>query len=195
MPSLQQIANHLGISKNAATQQMAKLGLAYKTMALDEIARAYMDRQRAIASGHVATFTNGVPNSAATNFTAAINWGDNATNIGVITTNLNWKVVRGTHTYTNAGIYPVYVTVRSALGAMATVVATATIPPTVALRRTGTNNVVRWPAWAAEYQVQTNTSLTATNWASPTNLPAMVGYDNVITNTATNQNLFFRLKK
>ncbi len=59
MPSLQQIANHLGISKNAATQQMAKLGLAYKTMALDEIARAYMDRQRAIASGHVATFTNG----------------------------------------------------------------------------------------------------------------------------------------
>ena len=143
----------------------------------------------------LATFTNGVPNSAATNFTAAINWGDNATNIGVITTNLNWKVVRGTHTYTNAGIYPVYVTVRSALGAMATVVATATIPPTVALRRTGTNNVVRWPAWAAEYQVQTNASLTATNWASPTNLPAMVGYDNVITNTATNQNLFFRLKK
>ena len=59
MPSLQQIATHLGISKNAAVKQVNKLGLDYKSMSLDEIAKVYMERQRAIASGHIATFTNG----------------------------------------------------------------------------------------------------------------------------------------
>jgi len=59
MPSLQQIATHLGIKKASAAEQMKKLALDYKTMALDDIARAYMERQRSIAAGHVATFTNG----------------------------------------------------------------------------------------------------------------------------------------
>ena len=36
----------------------------------------------------LATFTNGVPNSATNNFTAFINWGDNSTNGGLILTNL-----------------------------------------------------------------------------------------------------------
>ena len=59
MPSLQQIATHLGINKNATSKQIKKLGIDYKSMSLDDIAKAYMDRQRAVASGHVATFTNG----------------------------------------------------------------------------------------------------------------------------------------
>ena len=54
MTTIQQIADHLGVNKAAASKQMQKLGLDYKTMSLDEIARAYMARQRAIASGHTA---------------------------------------------------------------------------------------------------------------------------------------------
>ena len=66
----------------------------------------------------LATFTNGVPNSATNNFIALINWGDNSTNSGVIVTNsIGRKEVRGSHTYTNAGNYPVYLTLQSAFGA------------------------------------------------------------------------------
>jgi hypothetical protein len=143
----------------------------------------------------LATFTNGLFNSAATNFTAFINWGDNSTNSALIVTNLNWKEVRGAHTYTNAGNYPVYVTIQSAAGVTATVVSTANVPPVVTLARTGTTNAVRWPAWAADYHLQANASLASTNWAALTNFPALDGYDNVITNSTTNGNLFFRLKQ
>ena len=142
-----------------------------------------------------ATFTNGVLNSPAANFAALINWGDNSTSSGLIATNLNWKEVCGAHTYTNAGNYPVYVTIQSALGAAATVVSTVSVPPAVTLTRTGTNNTVRWPAWATEYQVQTNASLASTNWAALANFPALNGYDNVITHSTTNRNFYFRLKK
>jgi hypothetical protein len=39
----------------------------------------------------LATFTNGVPSSAASNFTALINWGDNSTNSATITTNVRGR--------------------------------------------------------------------------------------------------------
>lgn len=143
----------------------------------------------------VATFTNGVLNSAATNFSAAINWGDNSISSGIITTNLNWKEVRGAHTYTNAGSYPVYVTIQSALGVTATVVSTADVPPTMTLTRAGTDNTARWPAWAADYRVQTNGGLTAANWGTLSNFPALTGYDLVLTNGTTNANFYFRLRK
>lgn len=144
----------------------------------------------------LAVFTNGVPNSATTNFTASINWGDNTISSGIIATNLaNQKEVRGAHTYTNAGNYPVYLTIQSYLGVTATVVATASVPPGATLTRTGIDNALRWPAWATAYQVQTNASLTATNWATFINFPALDGYDNVTTNSTTNGSLFFRLKQ
>jgi cyclophilin family peptidyl-prolyl cis-trans isomerase len=144
----------------------------------------------------LATFTNGVPNSATNNFTAFINWGDNSTNGGVILTNLTGrKEVRGSHTYTNAGNYPVYLTVQSAFGASATVVSTASVPPGLSLTRTGTNNVVRWPAWATDYQLQSTTNVAAPNWPAVTNFPALTGYDSVTTNSTTNGACFFRLKK
>jgi len=144
----------------------------------------------------LATFTNGVPNSATNNFTAFINWGDNSTNSGVILTNLaGWKEVRGSHTYTNAGNYPVYLTVQSASGASATVVSTASVPPVISLTRTGTNNVVRWPAWATDYQLQSATNVAALNWPAVTNFPALTGYDSVATNGTIDSACFFRLKK
>jgi len=144
----------------------------------------------------IATFTNGVPNSSTNNFSAFINWGDNSTNSGVITTNsLGRKEVRGSHTYTNSGDYPVYLTLQSALGASATVVCTSTVLPSLSLTRSKTNNSVSWPAWAFAYQLLSNTNLARTNWVAITNLPSLVAYQNIVTNGTANSNLFFRLKK
>jgi len=68
----------------------------------------------------MATFTNGVPGSAATNFTATINWGDNTITSGTITTNASGqKNVWGAHKYLYPGTYPVYVSVQSTIGASA----------------------------------------------------------------------------
>ena len=144
----------------------------------------------------MATFTNGVPNSSTNNFTAFINWGDNSTNGGLIVTNLGGrKEVRGSHTYTNAGNYPVYLTLQSTHGASATVVCTGSVPPVVSLTRTGTNSVVRWPAWATDYQLQSATNIAGPNWPAVTNFSVLTGYDSVITNSTTNSAIFFRLKK
>jgi peptidylprolyl isomerase len=144
----------------------------------------------------VATFTNGVPNNPTTNFSAFINWGDNSTNSGVIMTNsLGLKEVRGSHTYTNSGDYPVYVTIRSTLGASATVVCTSTVPPSLNLIRSGTNNVASWPAWALAYQLLSNTNVPGANWVPVTNLSSLVGYQNVVSNVTTNTGLFFMLRK
>lgn len=144
----------------------------------------------------LATFTNGVPNSSTSNFTASINWGDNSISSGTITTNLlGRKEVRGSHTYTNSGNYPVYTTIQSTVGASATVISTVTVPPSLSLTRSGTANNVRWPAWAFDYQLLWHTNLSTTNWTAVTNLSALAGYENVVTNSTVNGNLFFRLKK
>jgi len=144
----------------------------------------------------LATFTNGVSGSPAANFTASINWGDNSITSGVIANNVSgYKEVRGSHAYTNAGNYPVYITIQSTLGAKATVVSTSSVPPSVSLARSGTNNIIRWPAWATEYQLQSQTNIANTNWVAITSFPALQGYDNVVTNNTTNDSVFFRLKK
>ena len=135
----------------------------------------------------LATFTNGVPNSPTNNFAASINWGDNSINGGVIITNLaGRKEVRGSHTYTNAGNYPVYITVLSTFGASATVVSTGSVPPIISLVRTGTNNAVRWPAWATDYQLQSATNVAAASWPAVANFTVLDGYDSVTTNSTTN---------
>ena len=144
----------------------------------------------------LATFTNGVPNSPTNNFTAFINWGDNSTNSGVIANGLNGrKNVLGSHSYTNAGDYPIYLTIQSTIGASATVVSTAHVPPALNLTRAGGQNVVSWPAWATDYQLQSNTNLAAAAWLAVTNFPALAGYQSVVTNNTTGSNLFFRLEQ
>lgn len=143
----------------------------------------------------LATFTNGIPNSAATSFIALINWGDNSTNSGVILTDAGGrKEVHGSHTYTNSGHYPIYITIKSALGAEATVISTAYVQPSISLTRTGMNNLLRWPAWATDYRLQINTSRSTSNWSMITDFPALVGYETVVTNLSTDSNRFFRLK-
>src|SRR5579859_7598792 len=144
----------------------------------------------------LATFTNGVPNSPTNNFTTYINWGDNATNSGVIVNGLNGrKNVLGSHTYTNAGDYPIYLTIQSTVGASATVVSTASVPPALNLSRAGTQNVINWPAWATDYQLQSNTNLSPAGWQAVGNFPTLVGYQSVVSNNSTGGNLFFRLRK
>lgn len=143
----------------------------------------------------LATFTNGVPDSSPTNFTALINWGDNVTNSGVILTNAaGFKEVLGSHTYTNAGTYPIYSTIQSHLGASATVVSTADVPPTLGMGAAGTNEFISWPAWATDYQLQSSTNLTDANWKPVSNDPVLNGYTSFVTNSATTGTLFFRLK-
>jgi cyclophilin family peptidyl-prolyl cis-trans isomerase len=144
----------------------------------------------------LATFTNGVPNSPTGNFSASINWGDNSVSSGSITTNLaGRKAVRGSHTYTNSGQYPVYVTIQSSLGAATSVVATVTVPPTLTLTRSGSHRILRWPAWATDFRLQQHTNLATSQWAHPTNLPTLVGYEMVVTNAGSGSNAFFRLKR
>lgn len=144
----------------------------------------------------LATFTNGIPNSPTGDFTAAINWGDNSLGSGVIVTNLSgYKEVRGTHTYTNSGHYPIYVTIRSSLGAEATVVTTAYVQSSVSLTRIGVSNILRWPAWATEYQLQSHTNLAPSNWTPVTNQPGLAGYEIGVTNLSTGSNGFFRLQR
>lgn len=150
----------------------------------------------AFANQLLATFTNGVPGSSATNFTVFINWGDNSTNSGVILTNASGrKEVRGSHTYTNGGNYPIYVTIRSRLGLETTVVSTAFVRPALSHTRTGAQSMLRWPAWATDYQLQSHTNLSTDAWTVVTNLPALLGYDKVVTNSGSGNNVFFRLKR
>lgn len=144
----------------------------------------------------LATFTNGVPGSDTTNFMASINWGDNVTNNGIILTNNNGtKEVFGSHDFTNGGTYPVSVTIQSVLGASATVVSTASVPPSLSIQSAGTNNVIAWPAWATDYQLQSATTLTNPHWLAVTNFPRLAGYASVVTNHLTDSAAFFQLMK
>jgi len=144
----------------------------------------------------LATFTNGVPNSSATNFLATISWGDDTVSGGTIVTNAaGRKEVRGSHTFPKAGIYPVRVTIESKIGVSTTVVSIVTVPPALTMIRTGTSNTLRWPAWAAEFAPQTHTNLNTTNWTTLTNLPALVDFDHTLTNATTTTNAFFRLRR
>jgi cyclophilin family peptidyl-prolyl cis-trans isomerase len=144
----------------------------------------------------LATFTNTISTTAASNFTASINWGDNSVTSGVIQTNPGGKKeVRGSHTYTNAGNYAVLVTINSYLGAQAVVTTTAVLPPAVNLTRSGTNSILNWPGFAFDYHLESHTNLTTTNWVAVTNPVTFAGYDNVATNSSGGSNRFFRLRR
>jgi hypothetical protein len=63
----------------------------------------------------------------------------------------------------------------------------------LSLTRTGTNNILGWPAWAFNYGVQSNTNLTGTGWVTITNSSTLSGFQNVISNSASASSAFFRL--
>jgi hypothetical protein len=62
-------------------------------------------------SGTIATFTDGDPGAAASEYSATINWGDGATSAGAISGTGGNFAVGGGHTYAERGSYAVTVTV------------------------------------------------------------------------------------
>jgi cyclophilin family peptidyl-prolyl cis-trans isomerase len=144
----------------------------------------------------LATFTNGVVGSAPTNFTASIQWGDDTITPAAITTNTaRMKLVLGSHTYTNSGVYPIAITIQSGLGVTAVVSNAVTVVPPLSLIRMGSNMVVTWPAWAYQFGLQSCSNLTGAVWTGVTNNPALTGFQNVVSNSVLPGNLFLRLKE
>ena len=144
----------------------------------------------------LATFTNGVPGSSVIDFTASIQWGDDSITAATIATNTaHMNEVLGSHTYTNSGVYPIAITIQSTLGVTATVSNAVTVMPSLSLTQKGTNVVVAWPAWAYQFGVQTNSNLSGAVWANVTNFPALVGFQNVVSNAAAAKELYLRLKQ
>lgn len=143
----------------------------------------------------LATFTNEIAGSAATNFTASIQWGDDSITAGMIITNATgMKEVLGSHTYTNSGIYPIAITIQSGLGATTVVSNAVTVAPSLSLVRVGPVLQLAWPAWAYQFGLQKSSNLAA-GWAAVTNYPALAGFQNVVSNTASPGNSLFRLKQ
>jgi cyclophilin family peptidyl-prolyl cis-trans isomerase len=143
----------------------------------------------------LATFTNGVPASALTNFSASIQWGDDSITAGTIASNTTgWKQVFGAHTYTNSGPFPIAVTIQSSLGVTAVVTNTVTVMPSLSVAVSGTTNAVAWPSWAFAYGLQTSTNLAGTNWVAVTNAAVLSGFQNVVSNPLSANPSFFRLK-
>lgn len=143
----------------------------------------------------LATFTNGVPASALTNFSASIQWGDDSITAGTIISNTTgWKQVFGSHNYTNSGAFPMTVTIQSSLGVTAIISNTITVMPSLSPMVSGTNLAIAWPGWAFAYGLQSSTNLAGTNWVAVTNSAALSGFQNAVSNPLSANQSFFRLR-
>jgi V8-like Glu-specific endopeptidase len=105
----------------ASTAQIADAPLTASGTTLQTLERARFQ-------GAVASFTDANPNATPEKFTATITWGDGQTSVGTITANgQGGFMVRGTHTYGDAGSYAVTVAIKDAAGATARAASTAQI--------------------------------------------------------------------
>jgi probable HAF family extracellular repeat protein len=69
-------------------------------------------------------------------------------------------------------------------------------PPLLKVYRAGNNAVLSWPTNGSGFRLQSATNLTPPSvWADSTNPPAVVGAEFTITNSASNNSQFYRLKK
>jgi hypothetical protein len=105
------------------------------------------------------------------------------------------KEVLGSHTYTNSGTYPIAIAIQSWMGVTVVVSNTVTVVPSLSLTPAGQSMQVAWPAWAYQFGLQDSSNLTDAAWVDVTNYPALAGFQNVVSNTASSGNLFFRLKQ
>ena len=70
------------------------------------------------------------------------------------------------------------------------------MPPSLQAQLSGNNLVVTWPISKDGYALETSSSLTGTNsWAPVTNVPAIVDFQNAVTNQVSAGSRFYRLRK
>lgn len=68
--------------------------------------------------------------------------------------------------------------------------------PALNIQSDGPNVLISWPATVQDYQLETTASLAAGPlWVAVTNPPALVGLQNVVTNSASSSAIFYRLKR
>jgi cyclophilin family peptidyl-prolyl cis-trans isomerase len=143
----------------------------------------------------LATFTNGVAGSAPTNFAASVQWGDDTITLAPVTNTALIKQVFASHTYTNSGVYPIAISIQSSVGTLTVVSNAITVEPSLSFARTGPNTAVAWPAWAYKFGLQSCSNMVVQSWTGVTNYPALSGFQNLVSNTVSPGNLFFRLKQ
>jgi hypothetical protein len=78
-----------------------------------------------------------------------------------------------------------------------TFLVTINASPSLKIARTNNNNVVfSWPTNAPGFNLESRTNLSSpTNWFNVTTVPVVVGDQKVVTNSFTNANNFYRLRK
>ena len=68
--------------------------------------------------------------------------------------------------------------------------------PALAIERISANALrLLWPTNAINFSLQSNTNLSGTNWLATPPPPTIIGANNVVTNTITTSQKFFRLRK
>jgi hypothetical protein len=88
--------------------------------------------QGATFAGVIATFTDGDPNGATTDYTASIDWGDGSTSAGSVQVDPNGGFdVTGSHTYSLSGNFTIGVSIADAGGTVATASSTAQVAATM----------------------------------------------------------------
>ena len=68
--------------------------------------------------------------------------------------------------------------------------------PALSIEIVGNEILVSWPVSVQGYALQSTPTLSATNqWGAVTNTPALLGLRNVVTNSISNESIFYRLAK
>jgi pimeloyl-ACP methyl ester carboxylesterase len=68
--------------------------------------------------------------------------------------------------------------------------------PALQAQASGTNLVVSWPVWATGYALEASGTLEGTNaWTPLTNTPAIINFQNTITNAISGRSQFYRLQQ
>jgi hypothetical protein len=68
--------------------------------------------------------------------------------------------------------------------------------PSLQAHASGTNLVITWPVWATDYSLEVSSTVTGTGgWTPITNAPAIVDFQNTITNAISAGSRFYRLRR
>src|SRR5262249_44796339 len=126
-------------------------------------------------SGTVATFSNPIPSSSASSYTASIAWGDGSTSAGVISGSGSSLSVSGSHTYTDPVNRTVQVTISHKLGytTSPTTSGTATVSSLgLAVQRGLTGMIGFWSNSSGQALISkfngSSTSTALANWLAAT---------------------------